>query len=62
LDWRFGKSVLTRSAEWGLVWRIYFVVAKSFDEAKTVNRAICWRAPHSDGVATATVFDSLQPL
>jgi hypothetical protein len=62
LDWHFGDFVLTRSEKWGLIWRIDFVVGRKPNEAKTVYRAICWRPPHSDGIATATFFDSIKPL
>jgi hypothetical protein len=40
-EWVFGKSLLTRSHRWGLIWRTDFVVANR-PSSYLVNRAMCW--------------------
>jgi hypothetical protein len=39
-EWVFETSLLTRSQEWGLVWRADFVIAGR--SSHLVNRAMCW--------------------
>jgi hypothetical protein len=39
-QWVYGKSLLTRSQRWGLVWRCDFFVAGR--RGSLVNRAMCW--------------------
>ena len=41
LEWVFGKSLVTRSQGWGLVWRADFVVANR-SSLHFINKAMCW--------------------
>ena len=52
--WRFGNSILTRSSEWGLVWRIDFELATvpRGGELGLVNRIVCWRKSEPEGVGS----------
>jgi hypothetical protein len=54
--WRFGNSILTRSKDWGLVWRIDFETEGSRYGGNLVNRVICWRSPDSDDIGLAVAF------
>ncbi len=50
--WRFGNSMLTRSGEWGLVWRIDFELPSRRPQAENlvlVNRIVCWRKSGPEG-------------
>jgi hypothetical protein len=40
---RLGQSLLTKSDEWGFIWRVDFAYADS-DWPGHINRIICWRA------------------
>jgi hypothetical protein len=46
--WRLGKSIVTRSKECGLVWRIDFEIEGSRYGGNLVDRVICWRSPDSE--------------
>jgi hypothetical protein len=48
--WRFGNSLLTRSKDWGLIWRIDFQTEKRYGDLGLVNRVTCWGQPGSDDV------------
>jgi hypothetical protein len=52
--WRFGKSILTRSSEWGLVWRVDFELASvpPGGDLGLVNRIVCWRKSEPEGVGS----------
>jgi hypothetical protein len=39
-EWVYGKSLLTQSQRWGLIWRADFFVANR--RSLLVNRAMCW--------------------
>jgi hypothetical protein len=52
--WSYGKSLLTRSQKWGLVWRVDFVIAERAASSRFVNRAMCWgSAGNVEGKAVA---------
>jgi hypothetical protein len=58
--WRLGKSIVTRSNEWGLVWRVDLLETPSLGR---IRRIICWRPPGSDGTGLAIVYvDAAQRL
>ena len=57
IGWRLGKSVLTQSNVWGLVWRIDFRTNGQPQDSKLVNRFICWGKPDGEILGTALVFD-----
>src|SRR6266576_3728575 len=56
LGWRFGNSILTRSDNWGLVWRVDFHTKSEPADSTSVNRVVCWRRPSEDGIAVAFFF------
>jgi len=56
LGWRLGKSVLTHSDLWGLVWRIDFRAPGHPEDSDYVNRRICWGTKDGEVLGTATVF------
>jgi hypothetical protein len=51
--WRLGKSIVTRSEEWGLVWRIDLLGAPLLGR---IRRIICWRPPGGDDIGFALVY------
>jgi hypothetical protein len=57
-DWRFGKSILTRSSEWGLVWRMDFELPTlpPGGDLGLVNRVTCWRKSELDGFGVVYSF------
>jgi len=54
--WSFGSSLLTRSEQWGLVWRVDFFVPGHATDSPFVNRAICWGEPNGTVNGKAIVF------
>jgi hypothetical protein len=54
--WRLGKSIVTRSKEWGLVWRVDFEIQGGPYGSNRVDRVICWRSPDSEDIGLAVVF------
>jgi len=56
LGWHLGKSVLTQSNVWGLVWRIDFLAKGHPEGLRDVNRMICWGLADGTVLGTATVF------
>jgi len=56
LGWHLGRSLLTRSDVWGLVWRIDFKAKDHPESSPYVNRVICWGSPDGTVSGTATVF------
>jgi hypothetical protein len=54
--WRLGKSIVTRSKECGLVWRIDFEIEGSRYGGNLADRVICWRSPDSENIGLAMVF------
>jgi len=56
LGWRLGKSVLTHSNVWGLVWRIDFLAKGHPEGLHDVIRMICWGSADGTVLGTATVF------
>jgi hypothetical protein len=56
LGWHLGRSLLTRSEVWGLVWRIDFEAKGHPEGSPLVNRVICWGGPDGTVSGTATVF------
>jgi hypothetical protein len=40
--WSYGKSLLTRSQKWGLIWRVDFVIPERAASSRWINRAMCW--------------------
>ena len=56
LGWRLGKSILTHSDVWGLVWRIDFQAKGHPEGSHYVNRVICWGSADGRVLGTATVF------
>lgn len=55
LGWRLGKSILTHSDVWGLVWRIDFQVPDQSADLELINRFICWGSADGGVLGTATV-------
>jgi hypothetical protein len=54
LGWSFGKSLLTQSQKWGLVWRVDFVIPGHPTNSRWINRAMCWgNAGGVEGMAVA---------
>lgn len=56
LGWQLGQSLLTRSDQWGLVWRVDFTTVNSIAASKSVRRYVCWGTP--DGEILGTKLDS----
>lgn len=50
---RLGRSIVTRSEEWGLVWWVDMLGEFSGDRGR---RIICWQLPDSDGIGFALVY------
>jgi hypothetical protein len=42
--WQLGRTVLTRSERWGLVWRADFTISGA-DLSPLLNRIVCWELP-----------------
>lgn len=60
---RLGKSTLTRSDVWGLVWRIDFQVRGQSQDSKLINRFICWGTADGEVLGTAATFgQKIEPL
>jgi hypothetical protein len=63
LGWRLGKSVLTHSDVWGLVWRIDFQVPGQSEDSELINRFICWGSADDGVLGTAAVCrQNIEPL
>jgi hypothetical protein len=61
-DWRFGHSVLTRSSQWGLVWRVDFELGNlRASDTGLVNRLVCWGKWEMDGTI-ASFGQRINPL
>lgn len=59
-EWSLGTQLVTRSDEWGLVWRADFIYGR--DLRPLVNRAICWQ-PDGDGIAIVlAIGQQIAPL
>lgn len=56
LGWRLGKSVLTRSDIWGLVWRVDFKAKDHRENSPHVSRMILWGTADGVVLGTATIF------
>lgn len=56
LGWHLGRSILTWSEVWGLVWRIDFKAKDHPESSPLVNRVICWGGPDGTVSGTATIF------
>ena len=42
-EWVFGRSRLTQSVKWGLIWRAdFFTPGNPWATGSLVNRAMCW--------------------
>jgi len=54
--WVLGKSILTRSEEFGLVWRVDFELPGESSDYGLVNRIVCWRPPGSDDIGASFLF------
>lgn len=59
-DWCFGNSILTRSNNGCLVWRVDFKTPRTPAIFGRVNRLVCWQPPGSDDVSIAYLI--AQPL
>lgn len=60
--WLLGNSILTRSEEFGLVWRADFEFPGTpSDTMGLVNRIVCWRPSDSNDVATAFLIGQHVP-
>ncbi len=53
IGWRFGKSIVTRSKEWGLVWRVDLLGPAVLGRTQ---RIVCWRQLGSTDVGFAYVY------
>jgi hypothetical protein len=63
LGWRLGRSILTHSDIWGLVWRIDFQVKGQSQDSKLINRFICWGTVDGEVLGTATTCSlNIAPL
>jgi hypothetical protein len=64
LGWRLGRSVLTHSYVWGLVWRMDFQMSGEVSNSDFVNRMICWGKAEDGSVSgTLVVFgEKVAPL
>jgi len=47
--WQFGTSLLTKSEDWGIVWRMDFDIPGVPASSGLINRVICWRTPEESG-------------
>ena len=57
LGWRLDGTLLTRSEEWGLIWRIDFRIPTNGPDSLRINRVICWSKHGTvEDIATATVY------
>lgn len=62
LGWKFGKSMLTRSDEWGLVWRVDI---ERPDMDWPLRMAVWWRSPedgYGDGYGVAYLGPPKEPF
>jgi hypothetical protein len=63
LGWRLGRSILTHSDIWGLVWRVDFQVKGQSQDSKLINRFICWGTADGKVLGTATTCSlNIAPL
>lgn len=60
-DWCFGNSILTRSKDGCLVWRVDFQTPRPGTPG-LVNRVVCWQLAGSDHDGLAKAFLFGQPL
>ena len=51
--WRLGKSIVTRSQEWGLVWRVDLLGTALLGR---IRRIICWRQMSKEDIGFAFVY------
>jgi hypothetical protein len=54
--YQFKISVLTKSKEWGLIWRADFDVIGQSNHLGIVNRVVCWRQPHQDNEPVGVII------
>jgi len=54
-EWSFGKSLLTRSERWGLIWRVDFVTRYS-PAPNCTNRIMCWRDASGSAIGLWIAF------
>jgi hypothetical protein len=47
--WQFKSSILTRSGEWGLIWRVDFETPGAPARDGFVNHVTCWRPIQHSG-------------
>jgi hypothetical protein len=61
-QWVFGKSVVSRSQRWGLIWRVDFVIAGRPKKARMINRAMCWGGVDEIQGTAVSFGQSIAPL
>jgi hypothetical protein len=55
--WSFGNSIVTRSKDGCLVWRVDFDTPRTAGQIRdVVNRVVCWQPPGSDDISLAVLF------
>lgn len=57
LGWRFGRSILTRSKKWGLIWRVDLQPPEASNKSTFLSRIVCWRASDEDEIGYAFITD-----
>jgi hypothetical protein len=58
---QIGRPLTTRTAKWGLVWRVDFTQSQM--KSTLVHRVVCWRASGGEGILMQlALFQSLAPL
>lgn len=61
LHWRIGKSLLTRSDRWGLVWRVN-VQTLGMAGSRRVSRVVYWGDPGGGEVCGSAYYTGVNRL
>lgn len=62
-EWQIRTVVITRSPQWGLIWRADFDVAGIKNRTRMLNRLVCWEATGRNGLSSNIAFGQhIKPL
>ncbi len=61
INWRLDRSLLSRNAKWGLVWRGDFNIA-DLPLPRLINRIMCWQGSDGKIVLEVAVGQAIAPL
>jgi len=60
-DWQLRRDLVTRSAEWGLIWRGDYVIV-DLPAPQLVNRIMCWEGTDGQLLIEIAVGQRIAPL